>query len=205
MPAKNENDVLPIMEMFYSIQGEGFYQGTPAYFVRLAGCDVGCHWCDVKESWQVDESQYTSIQKIVDAIQQSPAKVVIITGGEPLTYDLSSLTKQLKEAGFQINIETSGVYPLTGHLDWICFSPKKFKKPLDDFFDKADELKMVIFNKSDFKWATELADKMNDDCKLYLQPEWGKADTITSQIIDFVKENPRWNISLQTHKYLNIR
>lgn len=195
---------IPVMEHFYTIQGEGYYTGHAAYFIRLAGCDVGCVWCDVKESWTVEESQWMRIDELVNEALKHPARLIVITGGEPLMYDLSALTQALKQQGFQINIETSGAYPLSGDLDWICVSPKKFKSPLPDVVAQADELKCIVFNKSDLEFAENNRQLTNATCKLYLQPEWSKRDVMLSLIIDFVKENPHWNISLQTHKYLNI-
>lgn len=197
-------DSLPLMEEFYTIQGEGYHTGRSAYFIRLGGCDVGCHWCDVKESWDAKNHPLTSVEEIVDRAAKHPAKTVVITGGEPLMYDLSVLTAALKQAGIRIWLETSGAYPLTGQYDWICLSPKKFKAPKTEVLEATDELKVVIFNQSDFKWAELHAAQTRGDCRLYLQPEWSKAAIMTPLIIDYVKENPHWTISLQTHKYLDI-
>ncbi len=195
---------LPVMESFYTIQGEGFYSGTPAYFIRLGGCDVGCSWCDVKESWDASQFDWINIKDIVNGATNSGAELVVVTGGEPLMYDLSLLTDELKKSGLKTNIETSGAYPLSGSWDWICFSPKKFKAPLDEFYDASDELKVVVYNKNDFKWAGEHAEKMISKAELFLQPEWSKEKEMTPLIVDFVKRNPRWKISLQTHKYMDI-
>lgn len=195
---------LPLMEEFYTIQGEGFNTGQAAYFIRLGGCDVGCHWCDVKESWDADKHPLTPISQIVNNASKHPAKTVVITGGEPLMYDMTSLTGALKEAGIRTFIETSGAYPLTGEWDWICVSPKKFKSPLPSVLRAADELKVIVFNKSDFEWAHLHATNVGTHCKLFLQPEWSKAEIVTPLIIDYVKEHPKWMISMQTHKYLNI-
>ncbi|MCV9389031.1 7-carboxy-7-deazaguanine synthase QueE [Reichenbachiella ulvae] len=192
------------MEIFYSIQGEGFYSGTPAIFIRLGGCDVGCVWCDVKESWNEEDHPFFTIPEILSQIKDYPCKTIIITGGEPLMYDMGELTAALKEKGYQLNIETSGAYPVTGQWDWVCFSPKKFKAPNESIYAHADELKAIVFNKSDFDFAEEHAEKVNRTCKLYLQPEWSKAEKMTPQIIEYAKDHSRWNISLQTHKYLNI-
>jgi len=192
------------MEIFYSIQGEGFYTGTPATFIRLGGCDVGCVWCDVKESWNENDHPFLTIQEIVKAVSQYESKILILTGGEPLMYDLSALTFELKSSGFQLHLETSGVYPVTGEWDWVCFSPKKFKKPHDSIYPLADEVKAIVFNQSDFAFAEENVSRTSDDCLKYLQPEWSKTDQMTPLIIDYVKSHPEWNISLQTHKYLNI-
>ncbi|GAA5035049.1 7-carboxy-7-deazaguanine synthase [Marivirga lumbricoides] len=195
---------LPLMEAFYTIQGEGAYSGCAAYFIRLGGCDVGCVWCDVKDSWNADKWPVTSIDKIVEEANKHPAKLAVITGGEPLMYDMSVLTANLRSQGFQINVETSGAHAFSGSWDWVCLSPKKFKAPLPEWYQHANELKVIIFNQSDFQWAEEHASKINSGCKLLLQPEWSKQEKMTPLIVDYVKENPQWQISLQTHKYLNI-
>lgn len=205
MKEDNFKNSLPLMEQFYSIQGEGHYSGRPAVFIRLAGCDVGCVWCDVKESWDKNEHAIESIEKILSDVKETNCKFIVITGGEPAMYDLTNLTNELKLLGCEIAIETSGVYPIIGNIDWVCFSPKKFKKPNENVFAMANELKVIVFNKSDFSWAQEYAAKVGQECKLYLQPEWSKEKEMTPLIIDFVKKNPDWNISLQTHKYLDIR
>jgi 7-carboxy-7-deazaguanine synthase len=192
------------MEDFYTIQGEGFYQGHAAYFIRLGGCDVGCVWCDVKESWDASQHPLTSVEVMVDKAKASGTNIVVITGGEPVMYDLSALTHALKSEGLKTNIETSGVYPLTGTWDWVCFSPKKFKAPHASIYQQANELKVVVFNKSDFAWAEEHASNVSDTCHLYLQPEWSKEKEMLPLIIEYVKENPRWQLSLQIHKYMNI-
>ena len=193
------------MEAFYTLQGEGFYQGKAAYFIRLGGCDVGCHWCDVKESWDVNAHPKLTIDQIVEEAAKHPGKLAVITGGEPLMHQLDELTDALHQAGIQTNIETSGVCEVvTGHWDWICFSPKKFKAPNPDIYDKAHELKVVIYHPSDFEWAEGYAAKMSPDCMLFLQPEWSKATAMTPLIIDHIKAHPRWILSLQTHKYINI-
>lgn len=197
-------DVLPLMEQFYSVQGEGYYSGRPAVFIRLAGCDVGCVWCDVKESWDANEHNQIAISEIVDAVVETNCKFVVITGGEPAMYNLEILTQKLHEIGCEIAIETSGVYALTGEIDWVCFSPKKFKAPDDSIYQKADELKIIVFNKHDLEWAEKHAEKVRKDCRLYLQTEWEKRDEMAPLIVDFVKKNPQWNISVQTHKYLQI-
>lgn len=192
------------MEHFYTLQGEGLHSGKASYFIRLGGCDVGCVWCDVKESWDADKHPTMTVEEIVAAAMKHPGRLVVITGGEPAMHDLAALTNALKENGFTINIETSGSSPLFGILDWVTLSPKKFKAPLQSALDKADELKVVVFNKSDFKWAEEHAAKVPAHCKLYLQPEWSKKDNITQLVIDYILEHPRWELSLQTHKYINI-
>jgi 7-carboxy-7-deazaguanine synthase len=202
--AKEQTLSLPVMEHFYTLQGEGFHQGKAAYFIRLAGCDVGCVWCDVKESWDVSKHPLKSISYLVDQVKQTPARIVVITGGEPLMHDLTVLTTALQESGFQTHIETSGAYPLSGNWNWICLSPKKFKAPLPELINKADELKVVIYHKSDFDWAEKYAALANPTCKLYLQPEWDKAAEVTPQIIDYIKANPQWQLSLQVHKYINV-
>ncbi len=199
----NQGKMLPLMEEFYTIQGEGFHKGTAAYFIRVGGCDVGCHWCDVKESWNADLHPPTEISKIVDnAVKFSDT--IVITGGEPLTWDMTELTTQLKEKGLNIHIETSGAYPLTGIWDWICLSPKKLKLPTEEIYQKAHELKVILFNNDDFRFAEEQAAKVNKDCILYLQPEWSKREKVTPSIVDYVMKHPKWKVSLQTHKYLNI-
>ena len=202
--AINPETELPLMEAFYTIQGEGAYSGHAAYFIRLGGCDVGCVWCDVKDSWDADKWPVTSIDKIVGEANKHPARLAVITGGEPLMYDMSALTANLRSQGFQINVETSGAHAFSGTWDWVCLSPKKFKAPLPEWYQHANELKVIIFNQSDFKWAEEHASKINSGCKLLLQPEWSKQEKMTPLIVDYVKENPQWQISLQTHKYLNI-
>jgi 7-carboxy-7-deazaguanine synthase len=201
---KISTEALPLMEDFYTIQGEGFYQGHAAYFIRLGGCDVGCVWCDVKESWDASAHPMVSVHDICKKAKASGTKVVVITGGEPVMYDLSLLTKVLKEEGLRTHIETSGVYPLTGTWDWICFSPKKFKAPDASIFKRANELKIVVYNKSDFAWAEEFAARVNPACYLFLQPEWSKQNEMLPLIVDYVKANPKWQVSLQIHKYMNI-
>lgn len=199
-----DGSLLPLMEEFYTIQGEGYNSGKAAYFIRLGGCDVGCHWCDVKESWDANLHPLTKSDQIVANASKFPSKAVVVTGGEPLIYNLDYLTKELKDKGFATFIETSGAYPLSGNWDWICLSPKKFKAPRPDIAPFAHELKVIVFNKSDFKWAEEYAEMVSPNCKLYLQPEWSKSKEMTPLIIDYVMNNPKWEISLQTHKFLNI-
>jgi organic radical activating enzyme len=193
----------PVMELFYTIQGEGAYSGTAAYFIRLAGCDVGCVWCDVKESWDASKHKILKIDAIIDNIPNHCQRVVI-TGGEPAMYDLVPLVEALKSNQKIVHIETSGAYLINANIDWICVSPKKFKAPLVENIAKADELKIVIFNKHDFDWAEKNALSANETCKLYLQPEWSVAEKVTPLIVDYVMQNTKWNISLQTHKYLQI-
>lgn len=195
---------LPVMEHFYTIQGEGFHQGKAAYFIRLGGCDVGCVWCDVKDSWNAEKHPQYEVGTLVKEIKKTAAKLVIITGGEPLMHNLDALTKELKAAGLQTNIETSGAHPLSGTWDWICLSPKKFKVPLPEIIPLANELKIIIFNKSDFEWAEKYAALVSSSCKLYLQPEWDKSAELMPMIIDYIKANPKWELSLQIHKYINV-
>jgi organic radical activating enzyme len=195
---------LPVMEQFYTIQGEGFNTGRAAYFIRLGGCDVGCVWCDVKESWDADAHPRYAIADLVASASEYPGRNVVITGGEPLMHDCLPLTKALQEAGFKTWIETSGAHPLSGNWDWICVSPKKFKAPLPEVLAHADELKIIVFNDSDFKWAEEHAALVPSTTRLYLQPEWSRAARMTPALIEYVKANPRWQVSLQTHKYLDI-
>jgi 7-carboxy-7-deazaguanine synthase len=199
-----ETAVLPVMEAFYTIQGEGFHQGKAAYFIRLAGCDVGCVWCDVKESWEADKHPSLSVQSIVSEAAKHPAKIAVVTGGEPLMHDCAPLTDELRSAGFATHIETSGSYPLTGKWDWICVSPKKFKAPLNKIMPFANELKVVIFNNSDFAWGEKYAAMVTPECKLYLQPEWDKSHIMTPMIIDYILGNPKWELSLQIHKYIHV-
>ena len=198
-----KGESLPLMEAFYTIQGEGFYKGTAAYFIRLGGCDVGCHWCDVKESWEAGKHPVISVHDIVnEAVIFS--KTIVITGGEPLMWNLDLLTKLLKEKGARTHLETSGAYPLSGIWDWVCLSPKKIKSPKPDVVKIADELKMVIYNNHDFIFAEEMAKQISEKCILYLQPEWSKREKMTPYIVDYVMNNPQWKVSLQMHKYLNI-
>ncbi len=192
------------MEDFYTIQGEGYFQGHAAYFIRLGGCDVGCVWCDVKESWDAAAHPVVSVNEIVERAKSSGGNIVVITGGEPAMYDLMELTTDLKAEGLRTHIETSGAYPLTGTWDWVCFSPKKFKAPDASIYPQCHELKVIIYNKSDFSWAEEFAEKVNSSCKLFLQPEWSREKEMLPLIIDYVKQNPKWRISLQVHKYMDI-
>lgn len=195
---------LPVMEAFYTLQGEGYYQGRAAYFIRLGGCDVGCVWCDVKDSWDADKHPKLSIEKIVEEALKYPGRLAVITGGEPLMHELDALTKALQDVGFETNIETSGSSNLSGNWNWICLSPKKFKAPLPAIVPLANELKVVVFNKHDFEWAETYAKAVNENCKLYLQPEWDKAAEITPLIIAYIQANPKWSLCLQIHKYINV-
>ena len=195
---------LPLMEDFYTIQGEGFYQGSAAYFIRLGGCEVRCIWCDVKDSWDVNAHPKTDVRQIAEKAKASGSKIAVITGGEPTMHDLTALTTELKKAGLKTHIETSGAYPITGQWDWVCFSPKKFKPPHPSVSEKADELKVVIFHKSDFAWAEEFARQVKSGCELFLQPEWSKEKEVLPLIIDYVKTHPQWKISVQVHKYIDV-
>jgi organic radical activating enzyme len=196
-------ELLPLMEEFYTIQGEGYHKGTAAYFVRIGGCDVGCHWCDVKESWIAELHPPTETSKIVENASKY-SDTVVVTGGEPLTWDMTKLTNGFKLKGLKTHIETSGAYKLTGSWDWICLSPKKLKLPTDEIYAEAHELKIIVYNKNDLKFAEEQASKVNTNCMLYLQPEWSKREKVIPMIVDYVMEHPKWKVSLQTHKYLNI-
>jgi organic radical activating enzyme len=195
---------LPVMEHFYTLQGEGFHQGRAAYFIRLGGCDVGCTWCDVKDSWDASRHPQMSVDELVTAVKDTVAPMVVITGGEPLMHNLDALTEALHAAGLETNIETSGAHPLSGHWDWICLSPKKFKSPLSEILPHANELKVVIFHPSDFEWAEKYAAQVSPGCKLYLQPEWDRAARVTPLIIDYIKDHPQWELSLQVHKYIGV-
>ena len=192
------------MELFYSLQGEGYHQGKAAFFIRLAGCDVGCVWCDVKDSWDASKHPVLSVEEIVAAAAAHPSRIAIVTGGEPLLHQLDPLTTALRAAGFQTHIETSGSSPMSGAWDWVCLSPKKFKAPLPESVKAADELKVVVFNKSDFDWANSFVNDLAADCKKYLQPEWEKSDAMTPLVIEYIKQNPSWELSAQLHKYIQV-
>jgi organic radical activating enzyme len=212
MPSSDKPDIvsgqpatsLPVMEAFYTIQGEGYHQGRAAYFIRLGGCDVGCVWCDVKDSWDADAHPKQSIEDIVATAGRYPGRLAVVTGGEPLMHDCTPLTHALKNAGFSTNIETSGAYPVSGHWDWICLSPKKFKAPLPGILPLANELKVVIYNRTDFEWAEQWAARVNPQCRLFLQPEWSKSAAVTPLIIEYIKDHPQWEFSLQLHKYIHV-
>jgi 7-carboxy-7-deazaguanine synthase len=192
------------MEHFYTLQGEGMYSGQAAYFIRLGGCDVGCVWCDVKDSWDASKHPVMTVEEITTVASANPGRIAVITGGEPAMHNLVAICQSLHDAGFRVHIETSGAHPLSGKLDWITLSPKKFKAPLEENMELAHELKIVVYNKSDFAWAEEHAAKVGKQCKLYLQPEWSRIDTMRPLIIDYIKQHPQWQLSLQTHKYINI-
>ncbi len=196
--------MLPVMEHFYTLQGEGYHQGRAAYFIRLGGCDVGCVWCDVKDSWDADKHEKLEVESLKLKVGETQAGIVVVTGGEPLMHNLDELTTVLREAGLKTHIETSGAHPLSGTWDWICLSPKKFKAPLEDIIPLAHELKIVIFNRSDLGWAEKYAARVAPTCKLYLQPEWDKAEKITPVIVEYIKGNPKWTLSLQVHKYIHV-
>ena len=194
---------LPVMEKFYTIQGEGYYSGQPFYFIRLGGCDVGCHWCDVKESWDHNQHQFIEVDDLIKDVKEYTNNVVI-TGGEPLMWDLSELTKRFKENNIKLHLETSGAYEMSGNWDWVCLSPKKKMLPKQEIYSKANELKVIIYNNDDFKFAIQESEKVSSKCKLFLQPEWSKFDIMKDKIAQFVMKNKNWNISLQIHKYLEI-
>jgi 7-carboxy-7-deazaguanine synthase len=201
---QNELQLLPVVEAFYTIQGEGFHQGKAAYFIRLAGCDVGCSWCDVKESWDEAAHPRIAIEELVVAAARYPGRLAVVTGGEPLMHDCSGLTNALYRAGFNTHIETSGAWPLSGEWDWICLSPKKFKAPRPEILPLANELKIIVYNKSDLEWAEQWAALTAPGCKLFLQPEWSKSALVTPLIVDYIKDNPQWEFSLQLHKYISV-
>lgn len=200
----SDENLLPLMEGFYSIQGEGFFAGMPAYFIRLAGCDVGCVWCDVKESWDRNQHSLVSVDWIVEQVKTSKCPNVVITGGEPLMYNLDYLTQRLKQQGIKTHLETSGTATLSGIWDWICLSPKKFKNPISEIYAHTNELKVIVFNQSDFEFGEQQACKVLQPCKLFLQPEWSKREVMLPMIVEYVKKNTQWFVSLQTHKYMNI-
>ncbi len=198
------NVALPVMESFATLQGEGYHSGKPAYFVRLGGCDVGCHWCDVKESWDLEAHPEKTVGQIIDDIKASNLEIVVITGGEPLMHDLDILTRAVGDLGKKLHVETSGAHSISGVWDWICFSPKKFNEPVEEFYSLAHELKIIVYNKSDFDFAEMHAERIRNGAKLFLQPEWSVRHKIMPLIVEYIKHNPKWRISLQTHKYLDI-
>lgn len=199
-----QGTLLPLMEEFYTLQGEGIQSGKPAYFIRIGGCDVGCYWCDVKESWNPELHPLTSADRIVNNTVACPAKAVVVTGGEPLMYNLDYLCKELKKKNIYTYLETSGAYPLTGIWDWICLSPKKKKEPIESFYSRVNELKVIIFEEDDFLWAEINAGKVPQECHLLLQPEWSRRKEMMPRVIDYIKAHPQWRISLQSHKYMGI-
>jgi 7-carboxy-7-deazaguanine synthase len=195
---------LPVMESFYTLQGEGFHQGKAAFFIRLGGCDVGCIWCDVKDSWDMERHPRIPVDEMVAAAAAHPGRIVVVTGGEPLMHDLTALTAGLRGAGFATHLETSGTSPLSGEWDWICLSPKKFKSPLPEIAQQANELKVVVYHRSDLSWAEEWAARTTPGCRLFLQPEWSRSAVVTPLIIDYIKSHPQWRFSLQLHKYIHV-
>lgn len=206
---KNSTDIvkgnmLPLMEDFYTIQGEGFHSGRAAYFLRIGGCDVGCYWCDVKESWNPDLHPLTEVNVIVEKVLAGKAETVVITGGEPLMYDLDVLCSALHVHGLQIHLETSGSHPFSGKFDWICLSPKRKSPPLPEIYALANELKVIVFEESDLQWAEQNALRIGSQCKRYLQPEWSRMKNVMPLIVDYVMNNPSWEVSLQTHKFMHI-
>ncbi len=199
-----EGTHLPLIDQFYTLQGEGYHTGESAYFLRVGGCDIGCNWCDEKISWSPALHKSVAVNNIIETLKKLKGKTLVVTGGEPSLYNLSILTKEAHNIGFNTHVETSGAYKLTGEWDWICLSPKPQSAPLQANFDKANELKVIVFDKSDIEWAEECAQKVSKDCKLYLQPEWSRHIENTSFIVDFIKENPQWKISIQAHKFMKI-
>ena len=195
---------IPILEEFYSIQGEGFNTGKAAYFVRVGGCDLACRWCDSKESWYPEIHHFIEIQSIIDRVLQTPANTIVVTGGEPLTYNFDDFCELAKSNNFTLMLETSGAYPFSGNWDWICLSPKKQMQPINDYYNKCNELKVVIYEDSDLIWAEECAKRVNNTVELYLQPEWSRFETTKEMVVNYVKKNPKWKISIQVHKFLNI-
>ncbi len=195
---------LPLIDAFYTIQGEGFYFGTAAYFIRIGGCDIGCYWCDTKYSWRADRDKLIDVHDIVSEVLKTPAKTIVVTGGEPLTYNLNPLSELLQKNKLKAHIETSGAYKLTGKWDWICLSPKRNAPPTDEIIPLANELKVIIFDDSDFEWAEKYANLVSPDCRLFLQPEWSRRNTVTPKVVEYVKNNPKWALSIQTHKYIKI-
>ena len=195
---------LPLVEDFYTIQGEGFHTGKPAYFIRLGGCDVGCRWCDAKTTWNPKLFPPVDVNRIVARACSFPAQAIVITGGEPSLYPLDYLTGELAARGLEIFLETSGAHPLSGRFDWICLSPKKQQPPLREIFPRADELKVIIEDENDFAWAEACAERVGESCRLYLQPEWSRYERMIAPVVDYAKTHPQWNISVQTHKFMHI-
>jgi 7-carboxy-7-deazaguanine synthase len=199
-----EGKLLPVMEEFYTLQGEGYHTGQAAYFVRIGGCDVGCHWCDIKESWDASKYPPVPVDQIIENAASFPARAIVVTGGEPLLYNLDYFCTGLKLKEIKTFLETSGSVPLTGTWDWICLSPKKDAPPIPGIFALADELKVIVKDPDDFEWAEQNAKNVKNDCLLYLQPEWSVIEQITPFIVKYIKDHPRWRISLQSHKYMGI-
>lgn len=199
-----EGKKLPLVEQFYSVQGEGFHTGKPAYFIRIGGCDIGCHWCDSKLTWNPEFHPLVDIKDIVNKVLRTPAQSIVVTGGEPSLYNLTPLCEQLKRHDIKTYLETAGTNKLTGEWDWICLSPKKQNQPLDVYYEKADELKVIIYEEADIKWAEETSKFVSSNCYLFLQPEWSQYKKMINPIVDYVKNYPKWNISLQAHKFMRI-
>tara|TARA_B100000700_G_C14913941_1_gene793690 strand:+ start:652 stop:1245 length:594 start_codon:yes stop_codon:yes gene_type:complete len=197
--------MIPIKETFLSIQGEGYYVGQSSYFIRTQGCDIGCHWCDEPKSWQLNAGVKMTASALLRDIKKVNTNIVIFTGGEPLMHDLNSVSCAIKNAGYKLHLETSGGYPLSGDWDWITLSPKKVKPPLPEIYPLASELKIIIYNQDDFKWALKQEENVSKSCLLYLQPEWSNFQFMKPKIIDFISKNTRWKLSLQMHKYLDIK
>lgn len=195
---------LPLIDEFYTVQGEGFHFGKAAYFIRIGGCDIGCHWCDTKYSWQANFDKLASIKNIVENVEKSQAKTIVVTGGEPLTYNLTPLCNELKQKNVKTFIETSGAYKLSGQWDWVCLSPKKNAPPTNEIIPLANELKVIVFDESDFEWAEKYSNLVNEKCHLFLQPEWSRRKELTHRIVEYVKKNPKWRISIQAHKFMKI-
>jgi len=200
----DRGELLPVMEEFYTIQGEGFHSGKAAWFIRIGGCDVGCRWCDVKESWNPNHFPPVSTFDVVKRAVNSGANTVVITGGEPLNYNLDLLCQLLKESNISTHIESSGSSTVTGQWDWICLSPKKTKLPVKEIYSISHELKIIISDESDFDWAEENRQKVSGNCQLFLQPEWSRREQVISLITDYVLNHPEWKVSLQIHKYMHI-
>ncbi|MEY3399472.1 MAG: hypothetical protein RL220_2066 [Bacteroidota bacterium] len=204
MSETSSGQFLPVMETFYTLQGEGYHAGVPAYFIRVGGCDVGCVWCDVKESWDASKHPVSDVEVLARNVDASGARVCVVTGGEPAMYNLEPLTRALRHHGIRTHIETSGVYPVTGDWDWITFSPKKFKAPYESIYQLADELKVIVFHPSDLSWAEEHAAKVSPECMLFLQAEWDKKERSYPLILEYIGKNPQWRLSMQVHKYLGV-
>jgi 7-carboxy-7-deazaguanine synthase len=200
----HHTSAIPVMEQFYTVQGEGAFAGHPAYFIRLGGCDVGCVWCDVKESWDASKHPMWLVTDLVKNVQNSGAPLVVVTGGEPAMHNLLPLTQALKEIGVRTHIETSGTHPLTGVWDWITFSPKKFKEPLEEIYSQAHELKTIVYHSSDLEWSAAHGAKVNPNCLLFMQAEWGKREKMYPLILDYIRVQSKWRISVQTHKYIGV-
>ncbi len=199
-----EDNKIPVLEEFYSVQGEGFNTGKAAYFIRIGGCDLACHWCDSKETWKPEIHHFVTISEIIARVKQTPADTIVVTGGEPLIYNFDNFCKEARQAGLVLMIETCGAHTFSGVWDWVCLSPKKQKPPMLEYFQIADELKVIIYEDNDFDWAEDCANKITKSCVLFLQPEWSRFEITGKMVVDYVKNNPKWNVSVQTHKFLKI-